>query len=306
MSPDAFIAAVARDQHGLVTRTQARAAGLTGDQIEDRVARGRWDPLYRSVYRIAGTPSSREQRCLAACLAAGEGAVVSHRSAAELWGLDGVEPGWSEVTVTTSHHPRHVGFLVHRTRDLRPTHTTVRHGLPITNPMRTLVDLGAVCPRPVVGQAMDDALGRKLVSIKGLVQVWRDVARPGRNGSGVLRALLEEHLPFPNASRLEKAMLRLHRNHGLPEPEAEVEIRDEQGRFIGRVDYAHRAARIVIEVDGYDKRTSKEAFVRDRVRDRRLRAMGWTVLRFVWFEVIFTPAEVAAEIRPFLLVSVAR
>lgn len=153
---------------------------------------------------------------------------------------------------------------------------------------------------------MNDALGRKLVSFPGLVQVWRDVARPGRSGSGVLRGLIEEHLPEPTASVLEKEMLRLHRAHGLPEPEVEYVIRDEDGRFVGRVDFAHPDARIVIEVDGFATHGNPEAFVDDRVRDRRLHALGWTVLRFTWMEVVHTPREVADEIRPFLTMSQSR
>lgn len=172
--------------------------------------------------------------------------------------------------------------------------------------MRTIVDLGLVVPRWTVQRAMDDALGRRLLSAGGLVQIWRDVARPGRNGSGVLRSLLEETLPAPHATRLEKAMLRLHRAHGLPEPEVEYEVRDDRGRLVARVDFAHPEQRLAIEVDGYRWHGSPEAFRRDRVRDRRLRALDWTVLRFVWLEVMHTPAGVAVELRPYFSTSAVR
>lgn len=306
MSVDAVVASVAYRQYGLITWDQALAVGLTPHQIRARVEAGRWQRVHRGVYRIAGAPSSREQRLMAACLACGPGSVVSHRAAGELWGMSSVEPGWVEVTVRTSHWPRHDGITIHRTKDLLPRHSTTRAGLPVTNPMRTVVDLGAVCPASLVEAAMDDVLGRKLVGVSGLVQIWRDVARPGRNGSGVLRALLDTHLPNPGGSRLEKLMLRLHREHGLPEPEVEYEIRDDAGRFVGRVDFAHVADRVVIEVDGYEKRTSLESFRGDRARDRALKALGWTVIRFVWFEVVHAPREVAHEIVGFLPVSAAR
>lgn len=275
MDYDLLAASIARDQFGLLTLAQALAAGIPLHHVKLRLRQRRWEAVHRGVYRIAGTPSCREQRVLAACL--GSDGVASHRAAAEEWNLDGVDRGWTEVTVSTRHRPSLHGVVVHRTKDLLPRHVTRRNNAPVTNPMRTIVDLGLVVPRHTVQRAMDDALGRKLVTVKGLVQIWRDVARPGRNGSGVLRSLLDEHLPIPSATRLEKGMLRLHRRHGLPEP--------------------------AVEVDGYDKRTSLQAFRRDRVLDRRLRALGWTVLRFIWFEVMHTPAEVAAEIRPFLSVS---
>lgn len=300
MHVDARVAEVAGRQHGVVAHAQAIGAGLSPRQIAVRLRLGTWQTVHRGVYRIAGSLSTREQRLAAATLACGEGAVVSHRAAGELWSLNGVEPGWTEVTVAQSHLPRHHGVTVHRTKDLLPRHVARRHDLRVTNPMRTLVDLGLVVPRPVVQRAMDDALGRKLVSVAGLVRIWRDVARPGRNGSGVLRSLLEEHLPVPHATRLEKAMLRLHRRYGLPEPEVEYSIHDEAGRFVGRADFVHVEARLVIEVDGYEKRTSLDAFQRDRSRDRKLRALGWTVLRFTWLEVIHTPKDVAAEIAAFL------
>ncbi len=277
---------------------------MTRAQAIYRVRQDLWERLHRSVFRIAGAPSSTEQRLLAACLATG--GVASHRAAAELWELPISDHGWAEVTVVTKHQPRASGVSVHRVPDLRDHHVTVRRRVPVTNPMRTLVDLGAVAPRRAVRQAMDDALGRKLVSFPGLVRIWRDVARPGRSGSGVLRGLIEEHLPEPSASQLEKHMLRLHRAHGLPEPETEYTIHDNQGRFVGRVDFAHPDARIVIEVDGFATHGTPEAFVGDRVRDRRLHALGWTVLRFTWMEVAHTPREVADEIRPFLTMSQSR
>lgn len=291
---------LASKQHGLVSERQLRARGAPSYHARRRLQQGRLERLHRGVYRVAGTPSSPEQRLLAAVLACPRGAVASHRSAAELWGLHGVEQGWAEVTVQHSHRLELGNVVIHRTKDLLPRHITTRFGVAVTNPMRTLVDLGAVTPRWSVRRAIDDALAKKLVSMAGLVRIWRDVARPGRNGSGVLRSLIEEHLPHPTASVLEKHMLRLHRAHGLPEPETEYTIHDDQGRFVGRVDFAHPDARIVIEVDGFATHGTPEAFVDDRARDRRLHAMGWTVLRFTWMEVRYTPADVADEIRGFL------
>ncbi|MBI2167958.1 MAG: DUF559 domain-containing protein [Actinobacteria bacterium] len=299
MDWDLVAASIARQQHSLLTIEQARAAGIPEHHMKLRIRQGRWERVHRGVYRIAGAASNPHQTLMAASLATG--GVVSHRSAAELWAFDGTERGWAEVTVETSHRPRIESVRVHRTKDLNPQ--TSRFGIPLTNPMRTIVDLGLAVPRWTVQRAMDDALGRKLVSVEGLVQIWRDVARPGRNGSGVLRSLLEERLPFPSATRLEKAMLRLHRDHGLPEPLCEHDVFDDRGRFVGRVDFVHLEPRVVIEVDGYATHSSPEAFVTDRQRDRKLRALGWTVLRFTWLEVMYAPREVADEIRPFLATS---
>lgn len=302
---DEIAVQIASQSHGLITGRTLAAAGIPSHHARSRCDQGRWERMYRNVFRIAGTPVTYEQRLLAACLAVPRGAVASHRAAAELWQLAGIDRHHLEVTVQQANAPLLGGVTVHRTQDLRPGHVTRHRNIPVTNPMRTIVDLGAVCPRWVVREAMDDALGRKLVSVAGLVRIWKDVARPGRSGSGVLRSLLEEHLPRPYASKLEKAMLRLHRRHELPEPETEVNFHDDAG-FIGRVDFYHRDAKVIIEVDGYEKRTSMRAFARDRSRDRRLHALGNTVLRYVWFEVVHTPRDVAREIAPFLSQSTQR
>ncbi|HVM39311.1 MAG TPA: type IV toxin-antitoxin system AbiEi family antitoxin domain-containing protein [Acidimicrobiia bacterium] len=287
----------ARRQHGLVTRGQARHEGWSDEAVDVRIESGRLETLQRGVYRVGGAPSSFEQRCMAACLAAGGGAVVSHRAAAQLWDLDGVERGVVEIAVPrTTQDSRRPGVVSHRSTDLRPDHVTTHHGIPITNPLRTIVDLGAVSPWWTVERALDDALGRKLVTLPAVVKVLRDVARPGRRGSGVLRQVLERQGPDPHGTRIEKLLWRIHLDHGLPRPQMQFTVRDAAGRFVARVDAAHPAARVLVEVDGFEKRASIEAFQHDRTRQNRLVELGWTVLRFTKADLVQRPEHVAGTI----------
>jgi putative AbiEi antitoxin of type IV toxin-antitoxin system len=134
------LAELASIQHGLVTRAQAREVGFSDSSIHKRSLAGSLRALHPGVYVVGGAPDTWHQRMLGACMAAGGLAVASHRSAARIWGLLG-EDDLVELSVLRPKGPRPAGALWHRSRDLVPAHTTVRGGLPVTNPMRTLVDL---------------------------------------------------------------------------------------------------------------------------------------------------------------------
>lgn len=275
-------------QHGLVTRSQALRCGLSSAAIGRRLAAGQWDRVHPSVYRLVGTPPSAHQRVLAGCL--GSGGVASHRSAAWLWGLDG--PFESIVEVTVPRHrrssPRHV--VVHRSTNLEPGHVASRRGVPVTNPLRTLVDLGAVVPRPVLDRAVDDALARRLVTLDGVLVTLGQMAARGRCGVADLRASLAERTGAPE-SVLEAEMERLLVRSGLPEPVRQYEVYT-GGRFVARLDFAFPQLKLAVEVDGASTRVGREALERDDARQNSLVGLGWVVLRFTWCDVVRRPEHV--------------
>ncbi|HWC12471.1 MAG TPA: DUF559 domain-containing protein [Acidimicrobiales bacterium] len=285
---------IARTQDGLVTLEQARAAGLSARGARRRVELGRWQRSLQGVYRAAGAPRSWRQDLLAACLAAGPEAVASHRSAAALWDLDGIGPGWLELSVSRPRCHRLPGVIVHRSTDLDLTKAVVRAGIPVTDPARTILDLGAVAPVWKVEAALESALGRRLVSVAGLRVALAAVARRGRRGAGVLRALLEERSDAARVTEsvLEQRLLRLLGAHSLPSPVTQHEVRVGE-RLVGRVDFAYPGQRLAVEVDGYESHSSLAAFGRDRARQNDLVAAGWTVLRFTWDNVVRRPERVA-------------
>src|SRR5215207_8922338 len=173
---DAAIARIAARQHSLVTRAQAIAAGASDHAIQHRLATGRWVLVARGVYRIAGAPVTWTQRALAACLIAGDGAVVSHRSAAVLWGVSGFRPGPLDVTVPPGRSGRNALARVHRS----DVDGVRREGVTVTRPSRTLLDLSRVLGGGLLEEAVDDVLCRRLVRLEEL-----------EGGSAALRTVLK-------------------------------------------------------------------------------------------------------------------
>jgi very-short-patch-repair endonuclease len=297
MGAERALAELAAVQHGLVSRAQAHELGVSDSSIRKRCLAGGLRALQPGVYVVGGAPDTWHQRMLGACMAAGGLAVASHRSAARLWGLLG-EEDLLELTVCRPRAPRPRRALWHRSRDLVPRHATVRNGIPVTNPMRTLVDLGAVVERWVVEDALDRALSSRLVRMSAVEWMLHDVARPGRRGCGVLRTVLDDRAlgtARPDGL-LEPRMARLLRSHGLPEAVFQHPVREARAR----VDFAYPQERLAIEVDGYEVHGTPRAMAADHERHNRLVAAGWTVLRFTWHQVVREPARVAASVRSAL------
>jgi len=281
----------------LFTLEQALEAGYSLRQIQHRRETRCWEQMHDGVYRVAGVPPSWEQQVLAACLAVGTGAVASHRAAARLWGIDEWRRPLVELSVPSGRQPRIDGVIVHRSRDLGPGVCTIRDGIPVTTPVRTLLDLGAVQGAWAVERSLGVALGRQLVTLAGLRTTLDAVARRGRRGVGVLRMLLDKRSEGDDLSEsvLEARMLRLCREQGLRAPVCQHEVRHGT-RFVGRIDFAYPADRVAIEVDGYESHSSLDAFRRDRARQNQLVALGWTVLRFTWDDVVHHPGRVAKAV----------
>lgn len=287
----------AGDQHGLITRAQLVEAGVSATMVGRWLQRGRLVTAFPAVYRVPGAPVTWEQRLLAAVLAAGDGALASHRSAARLWEL--LDDDVIEVTVPVESRPRLRGAAaIHRSGDVEDAHVVRRHGVPATTPMRTLVDLGAVAGPALVEDALDKALTARLVTIAGVENELDELARPGRRGAGVLRRILDRRAL--GASRpdsiLEPRMARLLRRYDLPAAAFQHRV-VKGGRFVAQVDFAYPNAKLAIEVDGFEAHSSPRALQSDLRRQNDLVGAGWTVLRFTWEDVVRRTAAVAAQIR---------
>ncbi|MGV3759428.1 MAG: endonuclease domain-containing protein, partial [Actinomycetota bacterium] len=179
-------------------------------------------------------------------------------------------------------------------KDLHPTLAVERAGLKVTDPVRTIVDLGLVLSTAAVSDALSRGLSTGLLTIAEVERLRDALGRPGRNGTGVVRSILEARSlqSAPEESLLERRFFDLTRRAGLPTPVLQHEVW-EAGRFVARIDAAYPDLKIAIEVDGFGPHSSPEAFQRDRTRQNRLVALGWTVLRFTWDDVVRRPAEVA-------------
>jgi very-short-patch-repair endonuclease len=261
------------------------------------VAAGRLERVHHGAYRYAGAPRTWEQCLLAAVLAAGGEAVVSHRSAAQLWGI-GPDAEVVELSVRRGRLPRITGAVVHRSLDLELRWTTQHRGIPVTDPLRTLVDLGAVVPGWAVRDAFERAVVARLVTVAAVEQARAELAGRGRSGAGVLRRILDDRAlgSRPPDSVLEARLASVLRRAQVPEPVFQHEVRHGR-RFIARVDFAYPDLRLAIEVDGLDAHGSATALQRDLSRQNALVGAGWTVLRFTWHDAIRRPDAVVEAVR---------
>jgi very-short-patch-repair endonuclease len=284
----------AATQHGVISRSQATALGMTRRAIQHRVASGRWVKCMPSVYVIRGAPLTWHARLLAACLETG--GVASHRSSAVLRHISGFAPGMPELSVPRGHARELEGIRLHESTDLHLAQAVHVAGIPTTSTARLAVDLGAVVPFANYESAMYDLLGRKLLTWDDALNALLRHSKQGRNGVGALRALITERYGEDVAeSALERAFYKRFRDLAFPAPTPQVEIRDEHG-FIARVDYAYPDKKIAIELDGRRFHLTAEAFEADRAKRNRLKLAGWLVLEFTWRMLIDRPESVYRQI----------
>jgi very-short-patch-repair endonuclease/predicted transcriptional regulator of viral defense system len=280
---EAAIADLAARQHGLVTRRQLFGAGLTPAMVKGRVAAGRLRPVHRGVYLIGPlvTPYTRE---MAAALASGPRAFVSHRSAAPLWQLLPRRPDAARVEVSVEERDvgRRPGIRSHRVRPFEPDEVTAVDGIPVTSPERTLLDLASVIGARDLEQALARAERHELTSTDKLLSLVNRHRR--RRGIRVLRALLESDAqPSLTRSEAEERFLALIRKAGLPRPQTNVYVGGHE------VDFFWPDQRIIVEIDGFAFHSSQKKFENDRRRDAELAALGFQVIRVTWWQLVKEP-----------------
>jgi very-short-patch-repair endonuclease len=283
-------------RHGLVRKADLINI-LTPGQIRHWRRSGRLQPVARDVLRLPGSPRTPQQRLLGAVWAAGRGAVASHRSAGALWDLFELWPECPEVTVPGPRYPRLASVAIHRSNDLASDWLTVHNEIPTTNPLLTMLHLGAVCPPTVVRDCIERGLVARLFSIGGLEAALDRFGKSGRSGSGVLRLVLSERALGDQRtdSVFESRMATLLVRFGLPRAVFHFVVR-ENGRFVAELDFAYPELFIAIEVDGWSVHGTPEAMTADFVRQNVLARLGWTLIRFTWAQVVRQPDYVAAEI----------
>jgi hypothetical protein len=203
-----------------------------------------------------------------------------------------------DITVPRNRHSSSSRILIHRLQDRIPDEDiTTIDGIPVTKPARTLLDLATVVEEDVVERCLDDALGRRLVSLPFLERWLADPRRKRHRGAKVLRRLIAARATIGvTESPLETQVLRLLQNAGLPIPMLQYIVRD-RDRFIARLDFAYPAERVAIEADGYRYHDQRRSFDEERARGNELEALGWRVLRITAKHVEQSPEGVADWIR---------
>jgi very-short-patch-repair endonuclease len=271
-NPDQVIAKIAAKQHGVISTGQLVSVGLSRAAIAKRTQACRLHNLHRGVYAVGHFRLDFEGRCMAAVLALGEGAAVSHVSAAAVWGMLKPHTGPIHLTVPgNGGRKKRRGIAIHRSHSLIAGSTTRRHGIAVTKPARTLKDLHRTVSKPVYQRAIRRALDLRLISSAQL-----------KSEEGLTR------------SELERLFRRLCRRHRLAQPEVNARV----GRY--EVDFIWRDRNLIVETDGFRHHGDRTAFERDRARDAHLQSLGFRVLRFTHRQLTDDRSAVVAALRSLL------
>lgn len=282
----------------MITRAQALRAGLSPRAIGRRLGAGQWLMVHPRVYLIAGSPTTWHQQVLAACLWGGDTSAASHRCAAALWGLPGAP---RIIEISTTRACIRAGITVHQTlRAVAPESQRIE-GIPVTDAARTLIDLGSSLPRDEVEVLLDHVLHRRITSLSQLNKRLDVLEGPGWRGTKHLRRLLAERNPdlAPAASRFETKLYQVLRRNRFELPERQVNILDEAG-FIGRVDFAYPARRLILEAQSYEYHGDRTAWLSDVGRRQRLALAHWQVVEVTWHDVTKNEAQFVARFRSFM------
>jgi very-short-patch-repair endonuclease len=260
---DRIIAELASQQHGVVATRQLRARNISSAAVLERHRLGRLHRLHRGVYAVGHMAPCTERDWMAAVIAVGDGALLSHRSAAALWRILPRGAGPVEVSLGgRAGRRRRSGIQIHRPRLMGAQEARRQQNIPVTSPARTLADI------------------RRVVSAAELRNATRQ--------AGVLGLAIGPDVAFePTRSELEHRFLGLCRLHRLPPPTVNQRV----GPFL--VDFCWGERRLIVETDGYRYHRGRTAFEEDRHRDLELRALGFEVIRLSYRQVQGESRQVA-------------
>lgn len=279
---------IAAGQRNLITHEQLAALGVGRNAIEHRLTSGRWQRLHKGVYLIGPASPALSARALAAVLTCGEGAVLSHRTAAALWGLLPAEED-VHVSVAARNPGLRRGIRVHRVVVLPADEVTTKDSIPLTTPARTICDLAATEALRDVESALAEAGIHRLATDRQLAAVIESA--PTRPGAPTIRSLLDaESDSGYTRSRAERRLRDLIRAADLDSPLFNEPVLG----FV--VDVVWPEQRLIVEVDGYAYHRDRAAFERDRRRDQVLIAAGYRVIRITWIQLRDRPIAVITSI----------
>jgi hypothetical protein len=269
---------LARRQHSLITTPQLLDLGYSRREIHYMIATGKITPIRLGVHRLCGAAPTWHMSVMAAVLAAGDGAVASHRTAAAIWRLiDPTDTGPIELIVSRSR--RLDGVRAHRMR-LDHGERTRRRWIPVTTPARTLLDLAASMRAKELGRLVDEAWRRRTVTEDDLRETIQRHAGSGRRRLQPIYEALADRLPGydPGANDWEQECDRMWDRMGLPRAERQYRVRIGGRSF--RLDRALPDLKVAVEWNGFETHGSRSAFDRDSDRRALLAAAGWLCLDF--------------------------
>jgi very-short-patch-repair endonuclease len=293
---DRAIAELAKRQHGVVARVQLLRLGLSRRAIAARAERGLLHEVFLGVYIYGARRITRKGRWMAAVLAAGERAVLSHRSASRLWRLLPPAAERIDVICPPGRVVRRNG-IVSRQAALQDDEWLVHDAIPVTSPFRAIFDLAAVAEMRELERAFHEAEAREVtdrVSLPMLLERY-----PGRRGSKKLLALLEAGQPVGiTRNDFEEAFVALVDDYGLRRPRMNADLAL-RGRFF-EIDALWERERVAVELDSRSIHGTRKKFESDRQRGRILVAEGWRTIHVTWRQLQEEPAAIAEDLKKAL------
>jgi very-short-patch-repair endonuclease len=275
---------LARNQHGVLSREQLLEVGYSRHAIDHRIKTRRLFPLHRGVYAVGRPNVTDHGRWMASVLASGEGAVLSHGSAAALWRMGAEIRDVIETSLPSPFQHLRPGLRIYRRPSLQPHETTTEYGIPVTTPVQTLIDLVPRLDRPAVERMINEADKYNLTNPPQLRRALDE--RAGEPGVAALGQILDRRTFRLTKEELERRFLPLVRKAGLPVPLA--------GRIVNKfeVDFYWPDLGLVVEADGLRYHRTPAEQARDRLRDQAHTAAGLTQLRFTHEQVRYEPEYV--------------
>ncbi len=285
--------------NGVVDCAALQAAGLTRNAIRSAVAGGRLFHLFRGTYAVADPALLPLAWETAALLALGPDAVLSHRSAAALWGLASRDPNTVHVTVIGRKARSREGIGVHRVATLHPADITIKSRLRLMTPARALIDFASEASSSEIEYGFGEARAKRLIDDAKLEQALRRTPA-NHPGAALLRHLLRsDPATTYTRSKAERTVRRLLKAANLAQPRTNVPL-------LGyTADFLWPEHKLILEVDGYGTHGHRLAFESDRRRDQILAANGYTVIRVTWEQLRNEPYGVIARIAQALAVRAA-
>lgn len=265
----------------MVTHSQLVALGLSAKAIERRLGAGRLHPVHRGVYAVGRPELTQLGRWMAAVLSCGSRAMLSHGDAGAAWGFLAASGAEIEISVAAPHERRRPGLRVHRRPTLDPTDVATRHGIPVTSPVRTLLDLATRLGPQGLERAINAADKLDVIDPESLRAALE--GRSGQPGAPALRRVLDRATFRLTDSELERRFLRLAARAGLPPPLTGTRVNGY------KVDFLWSGFGLVVETDGLRYHRTAGQQVRDRMRDQAHSAAGLTPLRFTHAQVRYEP-----------------
>ena len=292
-----ILGALARDHLGLIHRDQVIHQGISRSALIRRVGSGLLEQVGPSVYRWSGAPETWDQKALLACWNAGPTALLSHRASTLRWGLDGVTSAPFEVLTDRWARRPSPPARVHEANDIIHADRSSIGPIPVTSPLRTVLDLAGVAARYRVEQAMEDALRRRMFTTQQLGDRFMTYARRGKRGIGTLRPLVSERVgtTIPTGSEFELRAERLAVRAGLPAPHRQFPVQLPMTRVY--LDLAWPERRFAIECDGVFDHGTAIQLRWDDDRQNEVQLLGWLILRFTWHKVTRDPDSVIELVR---------